>query len=296
MSTTDPGTQWQHLTKLVRTARDLEAGGLYNASKLFWAAVFAEQIRASNVISPARPGDDLNREVADSIAALEASGAPPTLIAALRAGEQAVQENRTIPHRDIPAVHVCRVCGEIMLGERPVECPACGAHGLTLHTPNPIYFLDFLTPDQVLAALEAGPRDFQALIDGMSEDLLSRAPQPGEWSVRETLWHVLVAQRLLETRVEKLLAEHHPSLESVAAWVFAGGDTLSTDEIMAHYRDSRSKVIGQLRAMQPGDWWRTGWHEEWGTVTILSQATYFARHERSHWQQITSALRAVRGG
>lgn len=292
--TTDHATRWQHLIHMVRTARDLEAGGFNNAAMLLWAAVFAEQIRASNDIELAPNAEDLDDRMATTIAALEESGASLALIAALRAGARAVQENRTIPHRDIPAVHVCRVCGEIMLGAQPAECPACGAHGLTLHTPVPIFFLDFLTPDQVMAALEAGPRDFQALIEGMSEEQLSRAPEPGEWSVRETLWHVLVAQRLLETRVARLLAEDHPSLESVAAWVFEGGDTLSTREIMTHYRDSRSKVVGQLRAMQPGDWWRSGWHEEWGKVTILSQATYFARHERSHWQQITSALRAVR--
>jgi hypothetical protein len=43
------------------------------------------------------------------------------------------------------------------------------------------------------------------------------------------------------------------------------------------------------------DWWRTAQHEEFGSVTILQQASYFAKHERSHWPQIEAIRRALGG-
>jgi len=42
--------------------------------------------------------------------------------------------------------------------------------------------------------------------------------------------------------------------------------------------------------MPLADWWRTGEHEEFGTVTLRQQVSYFAAHELTHLPQI-EALR-----
>jgi len=52
-------------------------------------------------------------------------------------------------------------------------------------------------------------------------------------------------------------------------------------------------TVGQLKAMSPGDWWRTARHEEFVQFTILQQASYFAKHERSHLPQIDAIRQAI---
>jgi len=44
--------------------------------------------------------------------------------------------------------------------------------------------------------------------------------------------------------------------------------------------------VAKLEGMPLADWWRTGEHEEFGTVTLLEQVSYFTKHERDHWRQI----------
>ena len=64
MATTEPNVKsYEHLIRLVRVARGLEAGGYYNAAKLFWAMVFSEELRASNEQGVPLEAGDLDREM-----------------------------------------------------------------------------------------------------------------------------------------------------------------------------------------------------------------------------------------
>ena len=284
---------YEHLVRLVRVARGLEAGGYYNAAKLLWAAAFSEETRASSAAGlPAAP-DDLDREMQIAIDALKSAGAPPELLAALVSGRAGARENRTIPATDIPAVFVCRNCGEIVLGQAPQRCPTCGARGLTFREFLPIYYLEPLDPPVALAALASAPAEVENVIKGLSEAQLASAPRPGEWSIRDALSHLRVAQGLLAGRIEKMLAEDNPSLSGVAAWAVETEASLSARGIFDRYRASRETTVGRLKRMPAQDWWRTAQHEEFGQVTILQQASYFAKHERSHLPQIDAIRRVI---
>lgn len=280
------------LLRTIRLARELEKGGFYNAAKLFWAAAFSHEIRATNAMSLAGQPNGLLDEMDAVIATLLAAGSDPAVIAAMRSGMGGVQENRTISWEEVPAVVVCRVCGAIRLGDA-APCPACGADALTLRQVTPIWFFDPLSPAQVLAALESGPAALSAFVDGLSDAQLNHPPAPGEWSIRETLWHLLVAEQLFAGRVQKLLAEENPVLSGMASWAVSGEGQLSAHDILGRHYALRQGTLSRLRGMAAGDWWRTGFHEEWGQVTLLQQAIYFARHERSHFAQIAGARQAA---
>ena len=45
-----------------------------------------------------------------------------------------------------------------------------------------------------------------------------------------------------------------------------------------------------LTDMAPDAWQRPGRHPEWGPVTVLSQASYFARHQAAHQAQLAAAV------
>jgi len=285
---------YEHLIRLVRVARGLEAGGYYNAAKLFWAAAFSQEIRASNEQGVLLEADDLDQEMQTAIDMLDAAGAKPELIAALQYGRGAAREDRIIPWTEIPEVYVCRTCGEIALGQAPQRCPTCGARAITFREFPPVYYLEPLRPQQVVAALISGPDEVEDAVKGLSEEQMTQSARPGEWAIGEVLWHLLMAQSVFAARVEKMLAEDNPSLEGIAVWTIEGEESLWARDILARYRDSRMATVDRLKAMSPGDWWRTARHEEFVQFTILQQASYFAKHERSHLPQIDAIRQAVR--
>ena len=51
----------------------------------------------------------------------------------------------------------------------------------------------------------------------------------------------------------------------------------------------RHATVTRLAGLADPDWGRGGNHPEWGRVTVLGQAAYFARHEASHLAQLVAA-------
>lgn len=289
------GGRYEQLIRLLRIARGLEIGGQYNAAKLFRAAAFAQEIQERN--GQGIPlGADLDREMEVAIETLQTGGVGPPLLAALRTAQRAAAENRTIPRTEIPEVHACRDCGEVFLGDLPDRCPRCGARPLTFREFLPVYYLQPLTPAQALEALANGPDEVDRVIRGLSEEQLVRRPAPGCWAIRQVLVHLLTAQGLLAGRVEKILAEENPSLTGVAAWKIGEEETLTAAAVLQRYRVSREATVARLRGVSFAEWWRAARHEEFGQVTLLQQASYFARHERYHLPRLEATRRVIEVG
>jgi hypothetical protein len=160
----------------------------------------------------------------------------------------------------------------------------------------PVWYLEPMTAAAALAELEAGLAAVAAAVEGRDEATLARRPRDDEWSAREVLEHLVSAEELLAGRVPRLLDEQDPELVATAAWVLPAGDeaTTATDlptaALVARHRALRESALARLRAATPADWSRTGRHPEWGTVTVTSQAAYFARHLWSHLAQLRAAV------
>ena len=58
-------------------------------------------------------------------------------------------------------------------------------------------------PQRMLARLEEAQRDLLGAITGLSDEDLDRAPEPGEWSAREILDHLVEAQGRLLGQIGK---------------------------------------------------------------------------------------------
>jgi hypothetical protein len=286
----------ERIGRLLAVSRGLEREGAYNGAKLVRAALDRELVRYAEAESPSG-----GAAAADAVEALLREGdAVPEALAGPLAGVVAhVRAGRTIPLRDAPRVHVCRVCGEVFLGEAvPVRCPVCDAPALSFREQLPVWYLEPADHGQVLAALATGPRHVEAALAGVDDGTLARPPAPGEWSARETLEHLLFAEQLFATRVERLLAEDDPDLAAAAVWAETPASdegTASTGEpasaIAARIAALRHQTVGRLRSIDDAAWARPGTHAEWGRVTVLGQAAYFARHAASHQAQLAAAAR-----
>jgi hypothetical protein len=292
MQSSNPTTsEYEHLIGLVRLGRQLEMAGVYNASKLMWAAVFSEEIRGSNDgVHASR--DELTAEYVQMLDAMRERGVNSTLLKAMERGLEAVRADQGIPYSDIPGVHVCRQCGEIAIGKVPDQCFGCGGFEMIFRTIPPVHYLDPLPPDQALAGMDSVAVALARLMQGVSADQMNAQPAPGEWSFGEVLIHLLGTQYLIAGRVDKILDEDNPLLRSVGVAELSQGDTPAA-ELFEKFKQSRAKMLARLRTISSADWWRTGVHEEFGIVTLLQQVSYFAKHDHAHLTQIENLRRAV---
>ena len=65
--------------------------------------------------------------------------------------------------------------------------------------------------------------------------------------------------------------------------------TGEASKLAEQIRFVRSATLTRLAGIPDAAWCRAGMHPEWGRVTVLSQAAYFARHEASHMAQLVAA-------
>ncbi|MGE5199489.1 MAG: DinB family protein [Rhodospirillaceae bacterium] len=285
----------ERIGRYAAVARGMEREGAYNGAKLLRAALASELVRYAE-----REGPSGGATVADALEALVAElGAdlPPGMAALLAPLPEAVRAGRTVSLREAPPVRICRVCGTVFLGDDvPATCPACEAPALSFSEELPVWYLAPADRGAILAALAAGPRHLAAAIAGHSDEALARQPAPGEWSARQALEHLLFTEELLARRIGRLLDEDEPDLAAAAVWA----DTPASDEgsaetgepasaIAARIGALRHATVARLAGLDDADWGRGGTHAEWGRVTVLSQAAYFARHEASHLAQLVAA-------
>ncbi len=286
-------TDFGQLVQLIQAARGLEAGGYYGLAKLLWALAYSAEINASNTAGIPR-GAALDAMIVEIINTLKANSTDEVIVNALEKGLQAVREDRTVPYTDIPDVYVSRTRGDVFVGEPP-ELTSGNDHALALRAFKGIWYFEPLSPAEVLVALQSNPDTIQKQLADLTPDQLLIAPAHSEWNMHQLLWHLMSAQDLLAERVDLMLTQDNPNLASKAVWAQKDQSDMSTGSILEHYLDSRHKLIDRLKALAADDWWRTGWHDEFGKQTVLSQATYFARHEMSHMPQFAQIIQTVEG-
>lgn len=283
----------EHIIQFIKLARQMEMNGLYNAGKLLWAAAFSLEVRWSDPGNQPPDSQALDKDLEAAIEILRAIPGQAALAKALRNARSNIREKRTILQSEIPQVSVCRNCGEAYLGRPPNTCTECGSHSLTFKEFLPIWYLEPLTPSGAIQALSAGIEQIGQLVNGLSDEEMDYYPEPGEWNFREALQHLLVSQELLSGRVEKMLVEVNPSLAGVAAWILDEGAHEPGRLVFKKFNAGRLKLLERMQSLPLESWWRIGVHDEFGQVTILQQASYFAKHERAHLPQVERIRAAI---
>ena len=276
------------ISALALAAR-LEEDGQYNLARLLRAA-------ADGALRQAAYRRDLNserkalvREVQRVAEDLSALAIDPDLISMLKRGGERFASGQIILLEDAPDAFVCRTCGSIRMVEPASACPNCGASSTTYQRFPPVYWLEALDPFQALQHLRQTPQDLAALLDGLPETALEIRPPDGGWGIRQVMAHLRDAQQLVDFRIDLMLKEDDPPLEAKAVFEWADrpeAHLKPVQEILDAYRVSRRNTLANLERIPLQAWWRRGRHQEFGQVTILQQASYFAMHELTHLPQL----------
>ena len=284
------------LARLSALANRFGAEGQINLFKLADAAIYARIQRAGWERRPRVTAEAMNTELGAAIADLEAAGVPSHFVAALERSRQAMADGQLPLIHEAPDVYVCRTCGHIALRQPPERCPDCGAWPRRFRRFFSTFNLEAPDPLETLDMLAEAPNVVEALVAGLSEEAMARPPEGGGWSLYNLVKHLNDAQGVLAGRLELMLNQDKPKLTSQAVFTWAQAQDErppAAGEILAGYRRTREAVIECLEGLTLRDWWRTGQHEEFGTVTILHQASYFAAHEHYHFPEIEALRRQI---
>lgn len=279
------------MPRLFALASKLEGEGQYNNAKLLRAAAESLLRRAAFHTEVPSSKEALAEELRTAADLFSEANMSSDLTEAIEASASALSEGRLPLIHETPHASVCRTCGHIVLGEPQDRCPTCGARPITFKRFLPVYWLEAFDPFIALRSLKHTPSEVAALINGLTEEQLTRPPEDGGWAIRNIVSHLRDAQGVLSFRLNLILEEDNPPIESKAVFEWATREEdrpPTTLEIFDTYLASRQKTIENLEAIPLRDWWREGRHEEFGTVTIQQQASYFATHEITHLPQIES--------
>lgn len=293
-----PPTWGDTLVHLLALAARLEGEGYYNLAKILRASTDATLRRAAYRLEMPPDLPNLHSALGRAAGELAALSCGPDVIDAFKRGGAALRAGRLPLFDETPNPFVCRTCGHLVLEPPTMRCPLCGAWPESFQEFMPNAWFDALEPFEAVARLRSTPQAIATLLDGLPEDDLNRQPAPGEWSMRQVLSHLHDAQGVLHARLELLLSQDRPALSAqpVHEWAWqAEAQPTSTGELFEVYRSLRGKIVARLEATPLKDWWRTGFHEEFGEVSLRQQVSYFAAHETTHLPQM-AALRPDSGG
>ena len=292
--TTDKTTWADALVHLFALASRLEGEGQYNLAKLARAAADSLCRQETYPLNISTDKDKLAADIQQTIDGLSNLNVSADLLSALKRGAEFMAQGKLSPITATPHPYVCRTCGHITLAPPAESCPVCGAWAETFQKFMPNYWFDALEPPTALERLCQTPLDMEKLLNGLSDDVMNQSPQDGGWAIRNVLTHLRDAQGVLDFRVDLFIKEAHPILESKAVFAWAKNETErppSAREIFDTYRASRAETLRKLESLPLSDWWRTGEHEEFGTVTLRQQVSYFAAHESTHLSQINELIK-----
>ena len=156
-----------------------------------------------------------------------------------------------------------------------------------------------MTRDEILRTLSATPHRIKSLVQGLSSAQLQQRPKASEWSIGETVTHLLLGERdVILPRLRRMQREQAPVFASALLDKSGFAAEPSQGEFNADleaFRQVRAETLAFLSSLNDHDWQRLGTTPTRGTLTIEGYAEYLARHDHEHIDQFQRTRGAVTG-
>ena len=134
--------------------------------------------------------------------------------------------------------------------------------------------------------LEQQPDALQFLLQGLSEEEISRQPAPGKWSIRENIAHLGRYHEVFAARVQQMLTTDTPGFEKYVAEqdpAFLQWCEKDIQAILLDFDDTRQHLNDLLNEIPTDQLSRTGIHPVYGAFNIESWTEFFLLHEAHHF-------------
>jgi rubrerythrin len=196
----------------------------------------------------------------------------------------ALADGRDLTVDELGDLYVCGNCGEMMEGAAPPFCPVCNTVSEGFLGFRTSEAMGSLGPQSIVKKLEHSTATLHALVDGLSEECLSRRPTRG-YSLKELVGHLADmdavfrerAWLILETEQPRLPSAHPPTLAKATVY-----QHMPISEVLDSFQSTRQQTLGLLRGLTIAAWHRTGYHEVFGSIPLTHQGNWVVSHERAH--------------
>jgi hypothetical protein len=127
--------------------------------------------------------------------------------------------------------------------------------------------------------------------------VLRERPEPGEWSMKEVLAHLMeLDSRLFLPRFRLMATEDRPRFEAFdpEAWGRERDRRAGRfEDDLATFRRARAETLAFLAALPPAAAQRRGLSGHFGPLTLAQYATHAADHDLEHLAQMRACRVAL---
>jgi len=156
-----------------------------------------------------------------------------------------------------------------------------------------------MTVEQILSILRDTPDRVSELTGDLPEAKLRAAPEPGEWSVTEIAAHLRSCADVWGQAIQTIVVTDHPTIRAVSptTWIKSTDyRELAFASSWQAFRKQRDQLLALLGQLPAEGWSRSATVLGGGRPleeTVHAYANRLARHERTHWRQVTKTVRAL---
>ena len=146
-----------------------------------------------------------------------------------------------------------------------------------------------------IAILEQSPIIIEKILVAAGPNELHWKPAANRWSIGEVLGHLVDVEKLMRTRVQRMVKEENPVIEAYDQNQVSATGKYSEKPALDFLREfchERDLSVSWLRYSFPAVAGRTGRHSEIGTVTVEQTVSEWAFHDLGHIRQISELYRA----
>ena len=156
--------------------------------------------------------------------------------------------------------------------------------------------LDLLGDDDPLDVLAHAPGLIEESIKGFAEEILTRRPFEGAWSVKEVIGHLGDTEWVYGYRVRMVISHDRPPIAGYDQDLMVAGmahNERPISMLMEELRRLRGLNLDFYRRTQGPAWERAGLHSERGPESAGLTIRLLAGHDLRHLDQIRRTLTSV---
>ncbi len=154
----------------------------------------------------------------------------------------------------------------------------------TEYAPFYAHYIDLVTGDDAVAALESELAAALALFGGIGEERSLHRYAPEKWSIRELVGHVVDSERIFGYRALRIArGDDTPraGFDENAFAATAGHDAAPLADLLAELEHLRRSHVLFFKQLAPDAWSRRGTAND-AAVTVRALAFIMAGHEKHH--------------
>jgi hypothetical protein len=123
------------------------------------------------------------------------------------------------------------------------------------------------------------------IIKNIDEQRLNHQPEPGKWSIKDNIAHLVSYQPVFVGRIHQILKGDTPAFNAYSAdneADFIEAQSLPLADLINKLNGNRRQILELLTSLPDDQLLLKGTHPKFGTMTIPEWTEFFLLHEAHH--------------